>query len=278
MTETLCLQWNDYKENTISAFGNLREEKDLNDVTLACEDGQQVEAHKVILAASSPFFQKLFGRNKHPHPLVYMRGMKIDDLIAVVDFLYRGEANVAQENLDSFLAIAEELQLRGLVGKIDERTEEFDAGGKYPPSKVLPSPHSETIQAHPQAERQGNKIVTAEGNTVALPNFHPGELDQLEEMVKSMMEKSQSMLPHRPGIVAYICKVCGKQGQWNAIKDHIEANHIEGIVIPCNLCDRTFRSRNALRYHNRYQQFSLFGQICKLIFRSRSVLRHDNRQ
>ena len=87
MTEKLCLQWNDYQENTKSALGNLRQDKDFNDVTLVCEDGQQVEAHKVILAASSPFFQKLLGRNKHSHPLVYMRGVKIDDLIAIVDFL-----------------------------------------------------------------------------------------------------------------------------------------------------------------------------------------------
>ena len=87
MSEKLCLQWNDYQENTKSALGNLRQDKDFNDVTLACEDGQQVEAHKVILAASSPFFQKLLGRNRHSHPLVYMRGMKIDDLIAIVDFL-----------------------------------------------------------------------------------------------------------------------------------------------------------------------------------------------
>ena len=72
-----------------------------------------MEAHKVILAASSPFLQKLLGRNKHPHPLIYMRGMKSEDLSAIVDFLYRGEANVFQENLDSFLAIAEELQLKG---------------------------------------------------------------------------------------------------------------------------------------------------------------------
>ena len=199
------------KKNTKSALGNLRQDKDFNDVTLACEDGQQVEAHKVILAASSPFFQKLFGRNKHPHPLVYMRGMKIDDLIAVVDFLYRGEANVAQENLDSFLAIAEELQLRGLVGKMDERAEDLDVGGKYPPSKVLPSPNSETIQAHPQAERQGNKIVTAEGNTVALPSFHSGDLDQLEEMVKSMMEKSENNYANGQQ-KADKCKVCGKEG------------------------------------------------------------------
>ena len=68
MSEKLCLQWNDFQDNIKSAFGNLREDNDFTDVTLACEDGQQVEAHKVILAASSPFFQKLLGRNKHPHP------------------------------------------------------------------------------------------------------------------------------------------------------------------------------------------------------------------
>merc|ERR1712105_528677 len=116
MSEKLCLQWNDFQENIKSAFGNFREDNDFADVTLACEDGQQVEAHKVILAASSPFFQKLLGRNNHPRPLIFMKGTKFDDLIAIVDFLYRGEANVFQENLESFLAIAEELQLKGLTG------------------------------------------------------------------------------------------------------------------------------------------------------------------
>ena len=67
----------------------------------------------MILAASSPFFQKLLGRNKHPHPPIYMRGMKSDDLLAIVDFLSRGEVNVFQKNLESFLAIVEaELQLK----------------------------------------------------------------------------------------------------------------------------------------------------------------------
>ena len=54
MSEKLCLQWNDFKTNVNQAFGNLREDLDFADVTLACEDGRQVEAHKVILAASSP--------------------------------------------------------------------------------------------------------------------------------------------------------------------------------------------------------------------------------
>ena len=112
MSEKLCLQWSDFQENIKSAIGNLREDKDFQDVTLVSEDGQQVEAHKVILASSSPFFQKLLGRNKHTHPLIYMRGVKFEDLLAIVDYLYCGEANVFQENLDSFLAIAEELQLK----------------------------------------------------------------------------------------------------------------------------------------------------------------------
>ena len=56
MSEKLCLQWNDFKENLGSSFGELRVDKDLTDVTFACGDGKQVEAHKVILAASSPFF------------------------------------------------------------------------------------------------------------------------------------------------------------------------------------------------------------------------------
>ena len=52
MTEKLCLKWNDFQENTNAAFGSLRNDNDFSDITLACEDGQQVEAHKVILAAT----------------------------------------------------------------------------------------------------------------------------------------------------------------------------------------------------------------------------------
>ena len=72
MVEKLCLQWNDFQDNIKSAFGKLRGDEDFTDVTLVCEDGQQVKTQKVILAASSPFFQNLLCRNKHPNPLIYM--------------------------------------------------------------------------------------------------------------------------------------------------------------------------------------------------------------
>ena len=106
MSEKLCLQWNDFKENVNSAFSRLRNDNDFTDVTLACEDGQHLEAHKVILAASSPVFEKILQKSKHPHPLIYLRGFLSKDLASILDFLYFGEANVLQESLDSFLAIA----------------------------------------------------------------------------------------------------------------------------------------------------------------------------
>ena len=48
---------------------------------------------------------------------------------------------------------------------------------------------------------------------------------------------------------SFVCKVCMKEGQMVNIRDHIEANHLDGIALPCNWCDKIFRSRHALRTH-----------------------------
>ena len=80
MSERLCLQWNDYKEHVNSALGRLRSDKEFTDVTLACEDGQQIEAHKVVLASSSPFFEEILQRSKNPHLMIYLKGFKSKDL------------------------------------------------------------------------------------------------------------------------------------------------------------------------------------------------------
>ena len=117
MSEKLCLQWNDFKENVNSAFGKLRDDKELADVTLVCEDGQQMGAHKVILVSSSPFFEKILQKSKHPHPLIYLKGFQSKYFSSILDFVYFGEANVYQEDLDPFLDIAEEIKLKGLTGQ-----------------------------------------------------------------------------------------------------------------------------------------------------------------
>ena len=114
-TEKLCLKWNDFQNISQTSFSELRDDKDFTDVTLACED-QITRAHKVILSACSPSFNRLLKTHPNPQqPLIYMRGVKSSDLIAVIDFIYRGEANVFQDELENFLNLAEELDLKGLT-------------------------------------------------------------------------------------------------------------------------------------------------------------------
>jgi len=113
-SEKFCLRWNDFESNISNAFREIREEKDFFDVTLTCDD-DQISAHKVILSACSPFFRSVLKRNKHEHPLLYLKGVKYSDLVAVLNFMYHGEVNVAQEDLNTFLAVAEDLKVKGLT-------------------------------------------------------------------------------------------------------------------------------------------------------------------
>ena len=109
----LCLNWNNFQENMRSAFQDLRWDPDLADVTLACED-QSIKAHQVVLSSCSPIFKKLLKAHSHPHPLIYMRGVKLNNLLALMDYIYLGSADISQDHIEEFLLLAEELQLKGL--------------------------------------------------------------------------------------------------------------------------------------------------------------------
>ena len=114
MNENFSLKWSKFQQHTSLTFKDLRVDKDYFDVTLACDDNKDVSAHKVILSSCSPYFRSLLSRNKHPHPLVYMRGMESKDMERILDFMYQGEVDVAQDNLARFLEIADELKISGL--------------------------------------------------------------------------------------------------------------------------------------------------------------------
>ena len=253
MSEKLCLKWNDFHESVITAFGSLREDKEFTDVTLACEDGRQIEVHKVILAASSPFFQNILNKNvkKYHHPLIYMKGVRIEDLSAIIDFLYLGEANVFQESLDSFLGIAEELKLKGLTKQAEHI--ETKGGVYYAQSLNTNSSYKKEEEIMETESRSLAKVSAnfateaADERRISIPNFTSGNLQVLDEKVKSMMETSTNILPN--GRSAKLCKVCGKEGQSMAIRDHIEAHHLEGVSLPCNICGKECRSRQILRKH-----------------------------
>ena len=84
-SEQLCLTLIDFRDNLKHAFETFQNENVLSDVTLVCEDGQQLKAHRIILASCSPLFMEIFRNTKHSHPLIYMRGVRSEDLEAILE-------------------------------------------------------------------------------------------------------------------------------------------------------------------------------------------------
>ena len=260
------LSWNDFKENINNAFISLRNDTDFTDITLACEDGNHVEAHKVILASSSPFFLNLLKRHKNPHPILYMRGMKSEDLVAILDFLYYGEANIDHANLDNFLRIVDELQLKGLnIEKGNEDPLDDNIPIQTSPSTVVTEAHHinegtvgtmKTVQ-EPSFDYQPDSKSKISFDVPVTKQEFSGNIQKLNEEIETMIGRGEKMVKFGSRLrngewrmgKSYICKVCGKEGKRTHIMNHIEASHLNGVIIPCNPCKKAFRTRDSLRNH-----------------------------
>lgn len=128
-----CLKWNDFTTNLSCAFNELRDDEDFFDVTLLTEESE-IRCHKLILGACSPhfryfpaqifkifflilsFFRAIIKRlSSVQNPAIYLRGVRHEDIKNILEFMYLGEVSVSQEDLDSFLSVAQDLCIKGLT-------------------------------------------------------------------------------------------------------------------------------------------------------------------
>ncbi|XP_053683024.1 longitudinals lacking protein isoform X2 [Sabethes cyaneus] len=133
--QQFCLRWNNHQSTLISVFDTLLENGTLVDCTLAAE-GKFLKAHKVVLSACSPYFAALLSQQYDKHPIFILKDVKFQELRAMMDYMYRGEVNISQDQLAALLKAAESLQIKGLS---DNRGSSSAA-----PSQQSKPPHSET--------------------------------------------------------------------------------------------------------------------------------------
>ncbi|XP_059090105.1 protein tramtrack, beta isoform-like isoform X1 [Tigriopus californicus] len=153
-SDNFCLKWNDFESNISSSFKEIRRESEFFDVTLSCDQGnEQVHAHKVILAACSPFFRRVLNKNPHQNPVIYLKGVDFHNLNAILNFMYYGEVNVGQDELNGFLKVAQELSVKGLTDGPKKSAKEGSPQGDSTKTKSL---LKKTLQQQPQKNKSNS--------------------------------------------------------------------------------------------------------------------------
>ncbi|KDR12903.1 modifier of mdg4-like isoform X13 [Zootermopsis nevadensis] len=172
-SEQFSLRWNNFHSNLASGFHALLQGEDLVDVTLAA-GGQFVQAHKIVLSVCSPYFKDLFKVNPCKHPIVILKDVCHKDLVAILQFMYRGEVNVRQEELGTFIKTAEMLQIKGLTE--DSPNEEENVPAPLPcarmrlPRRVLEKT-PQLVRGTPEKKQPLVDSVTIEPEETSTPPY-----------------------------------------------------------------------------------------------------------
>ena len=246
--DSLQLDWAEFDENIRLSFRTIREEQRLFDVTLATDDGQYIQAHKVILTAGSKFFSDIFLKTSHHDKmLIYLKGIRSTELVSVTDFMYNGKVVIEKENLHRFLETAKELDVKGL---------QVDFPNTYKKEIEDPEVGNKEMEENKTENEENSKHV------VALSEECPDSFDfsfdtskikvdkkiavtldndgNLKEEIKKLIEMNENI---------WNCKVCGKTTtRKQVIESHAET-HIEGISHVCHICNKTFSTRPGRRQH-----------------------------
>ena len=138
-TEQYHLRWNDYHSSLPKFFRDLRDAGEMLDVSIV-SDGKTLKAHRLVLSACSPMFKSMLNKISFSkaHPIVFLHGVKFEDIEAILDFMYNGEVNVKQEDLRTFLAVAEDLRVRGLTQESRSNDDEGRVNSTPPPARLQP--------------------------------------------------------------------------------------------------------------------------------------------
>ncbi|CAG9782053.1 unnamed protein product [Diatraea saccharalis] len=196
MPEQFSLRWNDFHSNLSQSFHALLEGEDLVDVTLAA-GGQYVHAHKLILSVCSPYFKELFKMNPCDHPIVILKDVAHQELRQLLQFMYRGEVHVRQQELSGFLHSAELLQVKGLTGG-RERSES-------PPPVLEDPPKPKSVVQEPSSDSQQEWVPGGEDTIATETPAEPNAANVKEEAARSPLKRSV-LLKNTPNKNSYNVK------------------------------------------------------------------------
>lgn len=109
--------------------------------------------------------QVLLSQHHEKHPILILKDIKFQELKAMLDYMYRGEVNISQEQLCTFLKAAESLQIKGLTESagLNPETKDFEERLVKRYDRKCPSTTQQQIPNHSARTRSppSNTVLNA---------------------------------------------------------------------------------------------------------------------
>ena len=280
MSDRFYLKWNNFKDNIVKSFTYLREEKNLFDVTLVSNDHKHLSAHKLVLTASSEYFREIFKKSNFSQfqLMLCLEGVNSQELNNVLEYIYNGEIKIYQHELERFMEIAERYKLQGLIGADEDQVEDKNFEKVVPRNQFMGNQNlnvtlKESLSDIPPKStsyyfisseanikeedfktdqekvkdydansfsRIHNDISPIIGSVLISNTFN--SIEELNQRIDEEMFKEDDG--------TWRCRMCPKVSKNKShIKEHVEV-HFD-LTFPCQLCEKTFRSRATSRVHRR---------------------------
>ena len=256
MAEKFSLKWNDYQSNWNRALHELREDTDFADVTLISDDKLKFSAHRVLLSSCSNLFKLILKSNTHANPLLYLGGINSINLGFILDYIYHGEVNIYQEQLDSFLESAQKLEIEGLLGQAGDNQDSKEDLNEEQNVHQHPDQNVDLVRSDQHSDhyeersivkidndhKMRRQVTRAQSKDVAKFNVESLTKEEIKRKIGELYERTDG---------GWRCLVCDhtNSGQMSSnIRMHVEI-HLDGLVYTCKLCSKEFRCRNDLNNH-----------------------------
>ena len=260
------LRWKYFHTNISSSLSDLYTETSYTDVTLVSDDQIQFHAHKFILSACSPVMKNLLLSNPHSHPLIYLRGIKQQELGSILQFLYHGEALIHENRANILFENAKVLQIKHLVNSlvtgsnVDNREDDhanIEKGAEIDEIGIIPSLDICDVVEY-EYDTQSISSHIDESLSLDIPVYKPG------------MTRSDC------GNQLHKCGECGKGFRWKtALLVHIRSKH-EGIkYYLCNQCEYQSTGQGDLNKHKQSHQVYQVTQRAHLKVHQQSTTKGD---
>ena len=229
--EIVQLANSDFRSSATNTLKKLWNDTNFADVTLATADNTQIHAHKIILSTFSPFFENILFLNPHPKPLIYLRDIRHQDLNCILQFLYLGECEVNQIELEAFLASAKELKISGLENNLSIVEHELKL------ETIKPS-YNESYKTHLNKDK--NFTIQLEENA-----------DCLSE-VRTIKQ----------------CKACNRQFKYrkSLVAHTIKYHGSKPPIFNCTACNKTFSRQENLHRHGETHTIKEKCDVCEAVF------------